>query len=99
MPLFRCLVGLSASAAAIVIATSPAAAQSDFFFGDSDLEQGNFQIIGGLTPDDRAPYYCAGGLCRDSNGPVWAEYLSPGVQPVRGWGLQPHSISPCPGRI
>lgn len=52
----------------------------DYFFGDSDLEQGNFQIIAGQTEADRAPYYCAGGLCRDSNGPVWPELIHPGVQ-------------------
>lgn len=53
-----------------------------YFFGDSDLEQGNFQILAGHTADQKAPYYCDGGLCRDSNGPVWAEFLAPGVQPV-----------------
>ncbi len=68
------------------LASTPVAAQSilsaphDYFFGDSDLEQGNFQIIAGQTAADRTPYYCAGGLCRDSNGPVWPELFHPGVQ-------------------
>lgn len=59
---------------------SPAVAQNDYYFGDSDLEQGNAQIIAGQTAQDRAPYYCAEDLCRDSNGPVWAELLTPGVE-------------------
>ncbi|MGY4395410.1 phospholipase/lecithinase/hemolysin/uncharacterized protein YhjY with autotransporter beta-barrel domain [Sphingomonas sp. UYAg733] len=62
-------------------ATAPVTS-NDYFFGDSDLEQGNFQIIAGQTAQDSAPYYCAGGLCRDSNGPVWAEVLNPAVRPV-----------------
>ncbi|MBB4100975.1 SGNH/GDSL hydrolase family protein [Sphingomonas kyeonggiensis] len=70
------------SVAAIALATQPAHAQHDYFFGDSDLEQGNFQRLAGTSAEDNAPYYCDGGLCRDSNGPVWAERLSPGVMPV-----------------
>ncbi|MCG2841202.1 autotransporter domain-containing protein [Sandaracinobacter sp. RS1-74] len=82
MPSVRLLARLSVSAAAMLLAAPAAFAQSDYFFGDSDLEQGNFQIIGGLTPEDRAPYYCEGGLCRDSNGPAWIEHVSPGVVPA-----------------
>ncbi len=66
--------------AATLLSASPAAARNDHYFGDSDLEQGNFQIVAGQTSAERAPYYCAGGLCRDSNGPVWAERLTPGLQ-------------------
>lgn len=71
---------------AMALTASPAPAQaparSDYYFGDSDLEQGNYQIVAGLTPEQRAPYFCEDGLCRDSNGPVWAEHLSPDVVPV-----------------
>lgn len=67
--------------AAIAPARGAAPEAHAYFFGDSDLEQGNFQILAGQNAADRAPYYCAGGLCRDSNGPVWPELLHPGVQP------------------
>jgi hypothetical protein len=68
---------------ALLAATTPVLAAGpaphDYFFGDSDLEQGNFQIIAKQGAADRAPYYCASGLCRDSNGPVWPELIHPGV--------------------
>lgn len=54
--------------------TAPVTAQH-YFFGDSDLEQGNLQILTGADEADFAPYYCFEGLCRDSNGPVWVEQL------------------------
>jgi phospholipase/lecithinase/hemolysin len=44
-----------------------------YFFGDSSLEQGNASVLTGVT--DNPPYWCPNGLCRDSNGPIWAEYL------------------------
>lgn len=66
---------------AAMLAASPAMAQNDYYFGDSDLEQGNFQIVAGQTAQERAPYFCVDDLCRDSNGPVWAERLSRGVEP------------------
>lgn len=62
------------------VAQDRPAAAADYFFGDSDLEQGNFQILSGRPAADFAPYFCGGGLCRDSNGPVWPERLRPGVQ-------------------
>lgn len=65
---------------AAMLSASPAVAQNDYYFGDSDLEQGNAQVIAGQTAQDRAPYFCAGELCRDSNGPVWAERLTPGIE-------------------
>ena len=71
-----------ALASAAAIAAQPAYAQHDYFFGDSDLEQGNFQRLAGTSVEENAPYYCDAGLCRESNGPVWAERLSPGVMPV-----------------
>lgn len=52
------------------------------FFGDSDLEQGNSQLLSGATEADLAPYFCDGGLCRDSNGPVWVERLGLDIRPV-----------------
>lgn len=87
------LIPVSLATLAFVLAVSfspqPAQAQSSsdstsrsYFFGDSDLEQGNFQILAGHTADERSPYFCEGGLCRDSNGPIWAEFLAPGVKPV-----------------
>lgn len=68
---------------AALLATSPAAAQNDYYFGDSDLEQGNAQIIAGQNAADRAPYYCAAGLWRDSNGPVWPERITGGLEAVQ----------------
>nr|WP_255536360.1 SGNH/GDSL hydrolase family protein [Pacificimonas pallii] len=65
---------------------SPAQAE-DYFFGDSDLEQGNFYILFGVEDDDiddSFPYFCEGRLCRDSNGPVWSEILTPGVVAALG---------------
>ncbi|MBA4760511.1 SGNH/GDSL hydrolase family protein [Sphingomonas sp.] len=84
-------VSLVALTFALAASFSPQTAQAQtsgersprsYFFGDSDLEQGNFQILAGRTADQQAPYYCEGGLCRDSNGPMWAEFLAPGVEPV-----------------
>lgn len=79
------------AAALAPFAAVPALAQSQpapnsYFFGDSDLEQGNYQIIAGLSAADRAPYSCQDGLCRDSNGPVWAEFLAPQVRPALAAG-------------
>lgn len=73
------------------IATVPALAQTkpvpnSYFFGDSDLEQGNYQIIAGLSAAERAPYSCKDGLCRDSNGPIWAEIIAPQVRPALAAG-------------
>ena len=80
-PILASLFSTSVLSAAILLAP-PARAQTDYYFGDSDLEQGNYQIIAGLTADDRAPYFCKDGLCRDSNGPVWIEHVSHDVVPV-----------------
>ncbi|HWI85714.1 MAG TPA: SGNH/GDSL hydrolase family protein [Sphingomonas sp.] len=66
--------------AVAALAAIPAHARNDYYFGDSDLEQGNFQLLAGDTPNDHKPYYCGDdGLCRDSNGPGWAERLTPGL--------------------
>lgn len=84
-------VSLATLAFVLAASFSPQTAQAQasgestprsYFFGDSDLEQGNFQILSGRTADQQAPYFCEAGLCRDSNGPVWAEFLAPGVEPV-----------------
>lgn len=80
-PILASLLSVSALGTALLFAP-PARAQNDYFFGDSDLEQGNYQILAGLTAEQRAPYFCGGGLCRDSNGPVWVERVAPEVVPV-----------------
>lgn len=67
---------------AAVAQASSASPPRSYFFGDSDLEQGNFQILAGRPADQQSPYFCEAGLCRDSNGPVWAEFIAPGVEPV-----------------
>jgi len=67
------LTALSETPAAF--SQSPPVQAQHYFFGDSDLEQGNLQILTGADEADFAPYYCFEGLCRDSNGPVWVEQL------------------------
>lgn len=74
------LAASSAGAAALAQDVRPR--PQHVFFGDSDLEQGNFQLLSGETEADLAPYFCDGGLCRDSNGPVWVERLGLEIRPV-----------------
>ena len=80
---------LVAVAAGLLLTSSldcPAHAE-DFYFGDSDLEQRNFYVLFGVEDndiDESFPYFCEGRLCRDSNGPVWSEVLTPGVVAVLG---------------
>lgn len=75
------------------LAQAAESASRSYFFGDSDLEQGNFQILAGRTADQQSPYFCDEGLCRDSNGPVWAEYLVPDVEPVLAAGSTEGSLN------
>lgn len=81
--------GLSGIAIGLLLTSflaAPAQAE-DFYFGDSDLEQGNFYVLFGIEDDDidnSFPYFCDGRLCRDSNGPVWSEILTPGVVAALG---------------
>ncbi|MBX9617339.1 MAG: autotransporter domain-containing protein [Caulobacteraceae bacterium] len=70
--------GIVSAASSQVIPPRP----QHVFFGDSDLEQGNHQLLSGATEADLAPYFCSDGLCRDSNGPVWVERLGLDIQPV-----------------
>jgi hypothetical protein len=83
MKLHRLVINCSV-ATALLAGPSALAGQSghDYFFGDSDLEQGNFQVLAQTVGADHPPYSCGAVLCRDSNGPNWAEYLSSGVLPA-----------------
>ncbi|MFM2043032.1 MAG: hypothetical protein RLY86_1608 [Pseudomonadota bacterium] len=64
----------------------PAAAASPpsgiYAFGDSAIEMGNLYLLPGLAPPAGSPYYSRDGWQRDSNGPVWVEYLVPSIRPV-----------------
>ncbi|MEL6667031.1 MAG: autotransporter domain-containing protein [Pseudomonadota bacterium] len=80
------LAGIAAGLLLTSGLVSPAQAE-DYYFGDSDLEQGNFYVLFGIEEgdiDDDFPYFCEGRLCRDSNGPVWTEILTPGVVAALG---------------
>lgn len=90
------------AALAIVLAqVSPAWSQDTpifHFFGDSALEQGNYQILLNLTCADFTDYYCGpDGLHRDSNGPVWVEFLGLDVKAAaarpESYGGLNHAIS------
>ncbi len=78
-------------AAAIVVATGPVAASpisdiysSLWFFGDSLTDPGNVsEASGGLAP---GPNYFDG---RFSSGPVWAEYLDDGFDPLDAAAFDP----------
>lgn len=75
------LAGIAAGLLFTSSLAGPAQAE-DYYFGDSDLEQGNFYVLFGVEEDDiddSFPYFCEGRLCRDSNGPVWSEILTPSV--------------------
>jgi phospholipase/lecithinase/hemolysin len=50
-------------------------------FGDSGVEQGNLYALPGMARPD-APYYSKDGFSRESNGPVWVEYLVPDITPL-----------------
>lgn len=77
--------------------TSPAAAQTvaapqTVVFGDSSVEQGNlYSLPGHARPD--TPYYSEGGFSRESNGPVWVEYIVPGIVPERGASAQSRNVN------
>ncbi|ESQ76710.1 autotransporter domain-containing protein [Asticcacaulis sp. AC402] len=83
MKLHRLIINCSVTTA-ILAGSSALAGESaqDYFFGDSDLEQGNFQVLAQTVGAGHPLYSCGTVLCRDSNGPNWAEYLSPGVLPA-----------------
>jgi phospholipase/lecithinase/hemolysin len=49
-------------------------------FGDSSVEQGNLYALPGLERPG-TPYFNKDGFSRDSNGPVWVEYLVPDMTP------------------
>lgn len=87
------LTAAAVSAVAAPLAQASAATQAGagqlasstpvYVFGDSAVEQGNLYALPGLERPD-APYYSKDGFSRESNGPVWVEYLAPGIQPVLG---------------
>lgn len=78
--------------AAPVAAAGPAGGAL-YVFGDSDSDQGNLARLRGERAADRPGYFCPDDLCRDSNGPVWAERLGRPVAallagpPVAGRGV------------
>lgn len=54
-----------------------------YVFGDSEVEMGNIYLDPRFVdPVPAELYFQDGGWQRDSNGPVWAEYLAPGLRPV-----------------
>lgn len=74
---------LTATACTVALAGgTEAKAQNNYFFGDSDLEQGNLPALLDIPLMENPPYYCEGGHCRDSNGPVWTELVSDGSHPA-----------------
>ncbi|HYE49852.1 MAG TPA: autotransporter domain-containing protein [Azospirillaceae bacterium] len=76
----------TAFAAALLAGTAllapPARAGGLFAFGDSAIEMGNLYLLPGLEPAADSPYFRRDGWQRDSNGPVWVEYLAPAIRPV-----------------
>lgn len=77
---------LAGAALAAALLAGPARAEPVepwfFFFGDSATEQGNASVLEDRTGPFWEPYHCPDGLCRDSNGPVWVEFLGLEVDPV-----------------
>ena len=61
-------------------------------FGDSSAEQGNLYSLPGQQRPG-APYYTQGGFSRESNGPVWPEYLIPGIVAERGAGAGARNLN------
>lgn len=51
-----------------------------YVFGDSSVEQGNLYLTPGFDRTG-SPYFDRDGFSRDSNGPVWIEYLAPDIRP------------------
>lgn len=54
-----------------------------YVFGDSSVEQGNLYATPGFERPG-PPYFSKDGFSRESNGPVWVEYLAPDIKPVLG---------------
>ena len=73
------LSGVAALALCSPVAAAKAntnAGQGNFyFFGDSNIGQGNFSAIVGSRYDDFYPNSSNNGFERDSNGLIWAEML------------------------
>ncbi|MEW5684123.1 MAG: SGNH/GDSL hydrolase family protein [Pseudomonadota bacterium] len=78
---------LAATALVTILAGSGAQASPVtgglYVFGDSAAEQGNLYALPGLERPG-TPYFAPDGFSRESNGPVWVEYLRPGIKPVLG---------------
>ncbi|MEY2927751.1 MAG: hypothetical protein RL367_2228 [Pseudomonadota bacterium] len=82
----RCGFGTTALLLAGCASLVPAQAQERTIttvFGDSGVEQGNLYA---LTGQDRAntPYFTKDSFSRESNGPVWVEFLVPDITPLLG---------------
>lgn len=65
-----------------ILPLAPAFADT-IVFGDSSVEQGNLYALPGHARPG-TPYYTKEGFSRESNGPVWIEYLVPTITPERG---------------
>ena len=76
-------VTVSALALMSVAADAAPAHAGTYVFGDSAAEQGNLYTLPGQARPG-TPYYVKDGFSRDSNGPMWVEYIAPGIKPSQG---------------
>lgn len=85
------MAGVSFMALAAAPATAQSAGDGDwYFFGDSNIGQGNFSAIVGSRGEDFYPNSSNNGFERDSNGLIWAETLGRDVDVI----LDPDRDSP-----
>lgn len=78
-PIWYWLGGIAAGL--IAAYSSSADARSIYVFGDSSAEQGNLYALPGNSRNG-TPYYAPDGFSRESNGPIWTEYLFPEIRPI-----------------
>jgi len=84
------LAGAAAAALLAPVAQAQAGSGNWYFFGDSNIGQGNFSAIVGSRGEDFFPNSSNNGFERDSNGLVWAEMMGRDVDIV----LDPDADSP-----
>ena len=76
------LAGVAAAALLAPAAQAQAGSGNWYFFGDSNIGQGNFSAIVGSRGEDFFPNSSNNGFERDSNGLVWAELMGRDVDIV-----------------
>ncbi|MFC3051727.1 autotransporter domain-containing protein [Kordiimonas pumila] len=88
---------LLACCSALTLITGQAAADAGdgnwYFFGDSNLGQGNFSAIVGSRGEDFYPNSSNNGFERDSNGLIWAEMMGRDVDIILDPDLNTNNIN------